>query len=370
MALFRRGQVWWMRFSYQGKQVRLSTEVTDRKLAERICHKVMGQVAENKWFERLPGENITVREMLERYLRDYSARNKAPGTHRRDKSLADHLMKAFGDLALTQVRPALLADYKAGRRSEGAAPKTLNDELTLLGHAYKLACKEWEWVTENPVQRVSKEKVRNQIERWLTQEEEQRLLAASPTWLREILVFALHTGLRQSEILNLEWPQVDLFRRTISILEQKNRSKDTLPVNATVLDVLKDRAKRRSMATGYVFCNQVGNRMDARDLLREFYSARKKAKLVKFRFHDLRHTWATRLVQNGVDLYTVQKLGRWKTITMVMRYAHHYPESLRAGVVVLDRLRPESSTNLAQSAGWANTMPAEAIERIGAPGRN
>ena len=66
--------------------------------------------------------------------------------------------------------------------------------------------------------------------------------------------------------------------------------------------------------------------------------------------HDLRHTFATRLVQAGADIYTVQKLGRWKTIQMVMRYAHHYPESLRAGIEILDRVPVGVSTVLAQSA--------------------
>ena len=70
-----------------------------------------------------------------------------------------------------------------------------------------------------------------------------------------------------------------------------------------------------------------------------------KAKVINFRFHDLRHTFATRLVQAGVDLYAVQKLGRWKSISMVERYAHHCPESLRPGVEILDRF----ITNLSQS---------------------
>lgn len=368
MALFKRGKVWWMRFTYEGRQVRRSTEVTDKELAKRIHDKVMGQVAEQKWFERLPGEDITVRELLERYLQDYSAPNKAPATHRRDKSLVEHLLTAFGDLTLVKVRPALIAEYKARRREAGASPKTLNDELGLLSHAYKLAMREWEWVSENPVLRVSREKVHNQIERWLTPEEEARLLAASPAWLREILLFAINTGLRQGEILQLQWPHVDLFRRTITLLEQKNRCKDTLPVNATALEVLKARARARSEGTDYVFFNGAEHRMDARNLLRAFYVARRKAKLGTFRFHDLRHTFATRLVQAGVDLYAVQKLGRWKTISMVMRYAHHYPESLRAGVEVLDRVGGRGSTNLAQSGGGAAPVLVQAVEKIGAPG--
>ncbi len=92
--------------------------------------------------------------------------------------------------------------------------------------------------------------------------------------------------------------------------------------------------------------------MDARDLLRVFYPAMRKADVKRFQFHDLRHTFATRLVQAGCDIYTVQKLGRWKTISMVMRYAHHHPESLGAGIEILDRIPDGVSTVLAQSANF------------------
>jgi integrase len=211
-----------MRFTYQGRQIRRSTEVTDRKMAERIYGKVLGLIAEGKWFDQPPGQDKTVTDLLERYLQDYSKPNKAATTHNRDRSLAAHLIRAFGTVPLDQLRPAQLANYKASRRAAGAAPKTVNDELTLLSHAYKLALLEWEWVSDNPVLQVKKEKLRPKPGRWLTVEEEARLMAASPSWLREILLFALHTGLRQSEILNLQWPQVDLTRRTLMILEQKN----------------------------------------------------------------------------------------------------------------------------------------------------
>ena len=350
MALFRRNRVWWMGFSYCGKQVRRSTEVTDKKVAEKIYHKVRTQIAEGKWYEPARGVDKTVKELLERYLRDHSAVNKSSSSQRSDRSVSVHLIRAFGDLTLKELRPSLIAAHKAKRRAEGAAAKTINIELGILSHAFQLAVKEWEWVTENPVIRVSREKVRNVIERWLTTEEEQRLLAASPQWLQEIIVFAANTGLRQGEILDLQWSRVDLFRRTITLLEQKNGAKDTLPVNAKTFEVLKARARVRSLKSDYVFFNGAGNRMDARDLLRVFYPVMRKADVKHFRFHDLRHTFATRLVQAGVDIYTVQKLGRWKTISMVMRYAHHHPESLRAGVEILDRVPAGVSTSLAQSA--------------------
>jgi len=368
MGLYRRGQTWWMRLTYKGKQIRKSTETSDKKLAKRIYDKILGKIAEGKWFERLPGEEKTFAEMMEKYLREYSARNKAPKSHTRDKSLADHLLNSFGDLTLVEIAPHLISAYKTKRREEGAAPKTINNELTLMGHAFNIAIREWEWVKENPVCKISKEKVDNVVERWLTFEEEKKLMAASPKWLQEITVFALETGLRQSEILDLQWPRVDFFRKTITILEQKNKAKDTLPLNRTAMEILKTRAKVKHITSNYVFLNQNGNRINARNLIRSFQVAVKKSGIAPCRFHDLRHTFATRLVQAGEDIYLVQKLGRWKTISMVMRYAHHYPESLRSGVETLDKIREKISTNLAQSNEKGVTTDSQPLDIIGSGG--
>ena len=135
-----------MRLSYQGRPVRRSTDTTDRKLAEKIYHKVRVQIAEGQWFPRDAGAEKTVRDLLERYLREHSAPNKAPTTHRCDQSRAQRLIRTFGDLTLKEMRPSLLASYKASRRAEGAAAKTINHDLALLGHAFQLGMKEYEWV--------------------------------------------------------------------------------------------------------------------------------------------------------------------------------------------------------------------------------
>jgi len=370
MGLYKRGQVWWMSFVYKGKLYRKSTETEDQKLAKRIFDKIKWQVAEGKWFERLPGEEKTFNEMMTKYLEDHSKRNKAFKSHIRDKSLAKHLKEAFGPLTLNEITPRLIAEYKTHRRSQGAAPKTVNNELALMTHAYNLAIREWEWAKENPVTRVSKEKTNNLIERWLTFKEEEELLCHCPKWVQEILILGIETGLRQAELLSLQWPQVDLFRRTITILEQKNKGKDTLPLSEKAIEILKARVKvRHIINSNLVFYNGNGNKIDARDLLRGFYSAVRKAKLSKIRWHDAtRHTFATRLVQGGVDIYAVQKLGRWKTISMVMRYAHHYPESLRIGPQVLDRQRNEYFTNLSQSKEKGVTTESQPLDMFGSGG--
>jgi integrase len=346
MGLYRRGPTWWISFTYKGQQVRQSTETDDRKLAEKIYHKVMTEVVEGKWFQKPVGEAKTFGEMMERYMKEHSARNKAPKSHERDKSLLAHLLSHFGTLRLSELCPRIVSEYKVQRRTAGAKPKTINNELTLMNHALNLCVKEWEWLRVNPVGKVSKEKVNNKIDRWLRPDEEKRLRDASRSWLWEIILFAMSTGLRQGDIINLKWDQVDLSRRTLYIsAEQKNKDIDTLPLNATATGVLTARSRVHQIPEGYVFLNRDGGKINARNLLRSFYAACDKAKVIKFRFHDLRHIFATRLVHAGVDLYTVQKLGRWKSISMVERYAHHCPESLRPGVEVLDKI----ITNLSQS---------------------
>jgi len=338
-----------MSFTHQGKRYRRSTETEDKKLAQRIFDKLRGELAEGKWFERLPGEDFQFKDLMDKYLAEYSVVNKAKSTYKRDVVLVRRLVKSFGDRYLIEISPAMISEYKVLRRTEGVSPRTINYELTLMSHAFNLAIRQWEWLDDNPVKRVTKERVNNTIERWLSKEEEDKLLRASPPWLQDIIIFAIQTGLRQSELLDLKWSQLNLERRTITIHEQKNRNIDTLPLNATAMNVLMRKQQASPGTHDYVFPNTLNQRKLNRDLLDSFYKARDLAQIENFRFHDLRHTFATRLVQKGVSIFDLQKLGRWKTISMVMRYAHHNPESLRAAIEVMDNPKKDFVTILSQS---------------------
>lgn len=143
--------------------------------------------------------------------------------------------------------------------------------------------------------------------------------------------------------LDLTWLQLDFERNTFTISEQKYNSVDTLPLNRTVLKVPKGR-EARSHGSEYVFPDESGKRMANRYLQKAFSAVVKEAGIVKFHFHDLRHIFATRPVPRGVDLYKVQTLGRWKTVSMIIRYAHHYPESLRPGIEAMDKARAKIIT--------------------------
>ncbi len=350
MGLFKRNKVWWMTFTYQGQQVRRSTGATDRRLAENILSKVKVQIVEGQFFERREEQDRTFGEMMDRYMKERAAL-KAPKSRLRDHAALTHLLPLYKDKVLAAITPKLMAGYKTQRRLERAAPATINKELQLVRHAFNLAMREWEWCRENPMHRVSMEQVRNEVDRWLTSEEEERLMAASSPWLREIMVFALNTGMRQGEILNLQWQDVDFARGTLIVMKSKNGTRRTIPLNTKVFDLLAAKQSTSGTSCGPVFKTPLKNELQVRYLVREFCEARNRAGIPDFRFHDMRHTFATRLVQRGVDLYKVQRLLGHKTSTMTQRYAHHSPESLREGVNVLDERPPERvSTNLAQGA--------------------
>lgn len=325
-----------MSFAHHGKRFRRSTETEDKKLAGRIFDKLKGEIAEGTWFTPEPGEGWTFKDLADKYMTEYSAVNKAASTHKRDKSLFKNLLGTFGDYGLTEITSAMISDYKVKRRREGASARTSNYELTVMSHAFNMAMREWELAKDNPVKRVRKDRENNRIERWLSLAEERRLLDASPRWLQDIIVFAINTGMRQSEILDLKWGQVDRDRRTLTIFEQKNRCVDTLPLNYTVMQLLEARWRDDAEPGDYVFPNTRDERKGNILLLKAFHTALRKSGVQNFRFHDLRHTFATRLVQAGVDLYSVQKLGRWKTTSMVQRYAHHHTETLRNAIEVMD----------------------------------
>lgn len=342
MGLYQRGKIYWFRIQHGGKRIQTSTNTSNKKLAERIYAKAYTEIHEGKWFENDGARRHTFDEMMEKYLREYSSVHKAHSTHKKDLSLLTHFNPVFSGLTLNKITPPALTDYKTQRTLQGAAPASIRNELRLLSHAFNIAIKQWEWVKENPVSKVSfKELKARSVDRWLTAGEEKELMTAATGKLEgqlpNIIIFALNTGMSQEEILKLRKQVVDLARTTITTIRKKTNATRTIPINDTVKALLIRRLKIRSIhGSDYVFFNQAGNMIDAGRLKREFKRAVIEAGVKNFRFHDLRHTFATRLAQMGVDLYKISKLLGHKDISTTQRYAHHYPESLRSSVERLD----------------------------------
>jgi integrase len=339
MGLYKRAQVWWIDFVYKGARIRRSTETKERKLAQRIYDKVKGEIAEGKWIGIQEESARTFKELMDRYMSEHSKLKKKSWL--RDEVSLKHLLPFFGDSIVSEVTPELISGYKTGRLKEGAMPATLNRELALAKHAYNLGLKEWGWCRDNPFCKVKMERENNARNRVLGYDEEERLSAVCPRWLWEIVIFALHTGARMGEILDLTWRSVDLFRRVVVIQQSKTGYTKTIPLTPTALEIVKGKAKVRHLHINLVFPSANGTRISTRNLERAFTSALKKAKIESVRFHDLRHTFASRLAMAGKDLYLIQRLLGHKDPRMVQRYAHHSVESLREGIEALETVRRE-----------------------------
>ena len=337
MGLYKRGKVWWMCFCNEGKFIRRSAETETKKTAEKIYHKVMADVAEGKWFDRLPGQDTTFREMMEKYLEEHVSKKKSQRAYR---GYVQNLRAFFGDYNLSEITPELIDKFKEKRLRAGVKPATINRDLAILKNAFNRAIYKWNppWFRrDNPMKRVEMEKENNKRNRWLSYEEERKLKEVSPQQLWEICLFAMETGLRQNELLSLAWPMVDMKLRVIVILETKNGEPKVVPLTNTALGILRDRPK--SLKTDLVFYTSNHTKYTGRNVDRMLAIALAKAGIKDFRFHDFRHTCGTRLVQSGEDLYKVQKyLGHISGET-TKRYAHHSVESLRGAAESLDRSR-------------------------------
>jgi len=192
---------------------------------------------------------------------------------------------------------------------------------------------EWGKIDVSPASKVRLFREENRRTRYLEEEEIERLHEACSGHLKPILATALNTGMRKGEILNLKWVDVDLRNRIISILNSKNNEKREIPVNEDLFQALL--RVRKNLESPYVFCKEDG--VPYKDVKTGFRAALKRAKISNFRFHDLRHTFASRLVMKGVGLKTVQELLGHKDVRMTLRYSHLSPDHKKAAVEKLSK---------------------------------
>ncbi|HVN94954.1 MAG TPA: site-specific integrase [Syntrophorhabdaceae bacterium] len=322
MGLYKRGRIFWFSTMYQGRRIQESLETGNKRLAEKVYAKKLMDIMEGRHLGAFMARKIVFEEMVSKYLAEHA--------HSRDPYTVKRLRQSFNGYTLSEISTRIVAEHRT-RRLQHVKPATVYQELALLRRMFNVAIREWEWLQDNPVSRLSfSVGSRNARDRWLTPKEENALLACAtnPRWLRTLLIVALHTGMRQGEILNLKWQEIDFDKKIILVSKSKNGAKRSVPMTNTLCETLKNVQVRG--ISGRVFPIAI------RSLRVAFGKTLKKAAIENFHFHDLRHTFATRLVQNGVDLYKVKELLGHKTLAMTTRYAHHYPESLRTSVEVLD----------------------------------
>jgi integrase len=252
------------------------------------------------------------------------------------KGFVQQLVKQFGNLPLRYFTTRLLEEFQTQRLSKGNKPATVNRLIATLKHMFTKAV-DWEMVEEEVLKRIRKVKLMpedNRRLRFLSKEEIQRLIEACSSHLQPIVITALNTGMRKSEILNLKWDQID-FRHGFIFLEvTKNGERREIPMNQMLQETLKKIQRR--LDKPYVFTDEGGKPF--KDVKRSFTAALRKVGIRDFRFHDLRHTFASHLVMSGIDLTTVKELLGHKTLAMTLRYAHLAPGHKTKAVSVLEEI--------------------------------
>ncbi len=211
---------------------------------------------------------------------------------------------------------------------------TKNRYLALIRAILNKAANEWMWLHKAPKLPLFKENKRRI--RWITKEEADRLIAALPEYMANMVIFSLATGLRQRNVLEFKWEQIDLSRKVAWIYADEAKAGRAIGValNQTAMDVLQ---KQKGKHSKFVFTNSRNHPVKSISS-RIWRNALTDASIQDFRWHDLRHTWASWLVQRGVPLAALQEMGGWESISMVQRYAHLSPEHLHCHAALLDDL--------------------------------
>ena len=277
----------------------------------------VAEVFNGKFHPRRKLESMRFSEMSRIYLDNYAKANKKSWMC--DKyCLGAHLNPYFGSMRLSDLSPLLVEKYRADRLRAGIRKSTANRELALLKKIFNLAV-DWGFITSNPVIKVKLFPEKDNLkERVLSEAEEAKILRESAPHLKPIIITALSTGMRKNEILSLMWSNVDVGRKTILASKTKSGKNRTIPINTVLVKVLEDlKAGSRSE---FVFSGPEGKGI--RTVRRAFANACRRAGVNGLRFHDLRHTFATRLIRKGVDIVTVQNLLGHHSVTVTQRYTH------------------------------------------------
>jgi integrase len=233
-----------------------------------------------------------------------------------DKAKFRWLDPYFGHLFLDEITRDLIDDISRKKRTK-VTQATVNRYLALIRSVLLAARDDWEWVSSVPKVRLLPEPKRRV--RWITKDEARRLIVELPEHLASMAAFSLCTGLRRRNVTGLKWDAIDLHRRVAWVHpdESKSRKAIAIPLSDDALLILK---KQRGMHTTHVFTYQ--GKPVFQTSTKAWYRALERAGIEDFRWHDLRHTWASWHVQCGTSLQELMELGGWASYSMVLRYAH------------------------------------------------
>jgi len=291
---------------------------TTKTQASRTLDKVRSKVLSGEYELEGRATNPKIDAFAETYL----SRRRHLRSHVRDALSVRTLLKVFSGNVLSQITPPAIEDYIAKRRSEGLSNATINRELACLKRMYNLAIK-WGDAKRNPVVDVDFLKEPPGRTRFLTEEEASMLLMNCSEHVRPIVYVALKTGMRLQEILGLTWNRVYIETVIDPYLEiemTKNNKKRFVPLDDDTAEFLTEQKRQNVSDSEYVFLRRNGQRF--KSVRRPFQTALKRAGIMDFRFHDLRHTFASHFVMSGGELLTLKEILGHNSLKMVERYTH------------------------------------------------
>jgi len=361
----KKGKIRWYldyRDSDNNRIQTLAPLAVTKEEARAALREAVARAFDRKYNTKREKGNITFKEFADLYIDNYAKVNKQSWDSDQYR-IQSNMLPFFGNLPLKEINPFLIEKYRAERLEKTRktmngtthiSKSTVNREITIMKRMFNVAI-DWGHAETNPVQKVKLFSEKDtQKERILTDEEELNLLKACPKYIRPIVETALNTGMRRGEIFNLKWEQVDLDEMTITVLYTKSGKNRTIPINSRLHQILLEQ-EEKSIQSPLVFPNP-DTRRPFVDIKKSFKSACDKANIKDLRFHDLRHTFASRLVRAGVDLITVRDLLGHFSVRVTQRYTHSSKDQKQQAVDLLSKTTlksPQKGENLLHN-GYIN----------------
>lgn len=330
MTITKRNGKYYCRFQIDGERHHyLCSGATSMKEAEKMeaAFKYKVQQQQNGVIAR-EDKKVKLSMLFDKFL-DYSEINKK--SYKQDRSRINILREYFKNKVYAEdIKADDIEKLKASFLDRGLSKTTINRYLEILSKMFNIAVDNG-WLLKNPIKKDMKFPLKNYTIRQLEEDEEERLFKFLPPYLQELVFVDLHTGLRAGNLLPLDWEQIHLEDRYIEILENKGNKHIIIPINDDLYKFLKPREKKK----GNVFINPETGK-PPREYKRAWKTALKKAKIENFRFHDLRHTVASRLADRGVPVPIIQELLAHTDIKTTMRYVHNKKDHLAKAMAQLN----------------------------------
>jgi integrase len=340
MPIRKRKNVYYIDFSHNGRRYRKKIG-KDKKTAELTLKEIEVKIAKGEYLGISEQNKILFESFANDYL-EYAKIHKKPNTYRNDYSnMHYNLLPFFSGKYLHKIDVATIEGFKNRKIPTGKLTAT-NRCLALLSNMLTIAIDRG-FVNTNPVKKVKRLKEPPGRVRFLNDLELEKLIKELNGTVRSIVIAAYNTGMRKGELLKLQWCDIDIPKGIIKIENTKNNETRYVPINTE----LKAELQNMPRYGNFVFSKKDGQ--PYRDLKKAFKSALKRAGIENFRFHDLRHCFASDLAMKGVEQRTIAQLLGHKTLLMTMRYSHLSQPYLKETVNLLVKKSDENVTNRSQT---------------------